>query len=233
MIFQAEQTSRDPISIVANTLQIRDVTDDKHSLQVAFTMVAENYALLSTRDLTIEETYQELCTDLFYRKGISRTILATGYHPIRKEISDLATARVIVNFRSNNDTPALEAMHLVHPPNGWENFDFMGFNPASSAEIGRFVVIPDCRQSKIGATSLVTFLLEQIFWQCVDIAHKHNKDQIWAIMPKYTVRIVESFGVKCIPIPAMQLNYREHHNLFNKYNRYWLHGNPWFYRFDI
>ncbi len=96
----------------------------------------------------------------------------------------------------------------------------MDFDPNLAVEIGRLVVIPDCRNSKIGDTSLVPLLLEKIFWRCVDIALGFRKERIWAIMSKYTVRVAESFSVHCIPIPKMQLNYRNHQALFNKYDRY-------------
>ncbi len=219
-------------STVTKTFLVQDVTENKLLLKEAFTIVAENYALLSSHDVSPEMAYLELCTDSFHQAGISRTLLITGHNPIKKINTPLATARVIVN-QDNSVLPALEAMELVHPTNGWKSFNFMNFMPELSAEIGRFVVIPECRQSKIGNTSMVTLLLEQLFWRFVEIAHAHGKEQMWAIMPKYTVKIVESFGVRCIPIPNMHLNYKEHTNLFQKYDRYWLRSNPWFYRYDI
>lgn len=221
---------------VRNSICIEDVTEDKEKLRAALYIVAESYSKLSSKTLDPEEVYKELCNDGYHSRGLSRTLLATGLNPNTDKIEKLGTVRFVLGSShiENSNLQPLESMSLITPREGWEYFNFEGFDPMDAVELSRFVIVPNIRKGISKEIGLPIFLCRRFIDETKRISvDLHRKNQIWAIMPWYTVRIVKSGGVKLIPAPLVTLNYQGHSSLFKRYDKYWIHSDPWFYKFIV
>lgn len=220
---------------IANSVRVIDVTDQPADLEVAFAMVADGYSKLSSRPLRLQEVLAELCFDTYHNTHRTRTLLATGINANTGNVEPIGTIRMVLgaNSKINEGIPPLEVMSLVTPAAGWDNFTFEGFNPNLSAEFGRFVVVPAYRSLEARSKGYTFILCKSIFSKFVEVATHHNKNQFWALMPASVISLLKLINISVIPVPELSFNSDSQSELFNKYDRYWQHSKPWFYKFTL
>jgi hypothetical protein len=218
------------------TFQVEDVTANEDKLRVAFQIVSNAYSRLSSTNIDINEVYQELCADIYHRTGRARTVLLTVDNPDKGQQEALGTLRYIVgsHMQDNSEIPPFEAMELVSPIGGWEQFTFADFNLEKSIEFGRLAISPECRNRTAKIKDLHLPVLRQLLIGSYQLAvERHGISQVWCIMPPHVVRALSKAGIRSIPVPHFELNYHENAALFRKYDRYWLHRTPGFYKLDM
>lgn len=220
---------------IANSVRVIDVTEQPADLEVAFAMVADGYSKLSSRSLRLQEVLAELCFDTYHNTHRTRTLLATGINPNTRNVEPIGTIRMVLGANSNinEGIPSLEVMSLVTPAEGWDNFTFEGFNPNRSAEFGRFVVVPAYRSLEARSKGYTFILCKSIFSKFVEVATQYNKNQFWALMPPNVLGLVKLINISAIPVPELNFNTENHSALFSKYDKYWQHSRPWFYKFML
>ncbi|MFN8441620.1 MAG: hypothetical protein U0175_12650 [Caldilineaceae bacterium] len=221
---------------IIQSVTVEDVTDDNEKLEIAFMIAASNYIKFSTRSLTIQEVYAELCDDVYHQKGLARTLLITGMSPLTGEVAPLGSFRVVVSPHQNTniDMPPLEAMSLVTPLEGWEFFQCGKFDPFKSAEISRFALTPECRSEYSRKINLPAVIASRGFEMAKYISENvYGKTQLWGIMLHPVVNLVVSAGLTLLTTTEVTLNHQRHDELFKKYDRYWLNGNPKLYEFAL
>jgi hypothetical protein len=220
---------------IANSIRVTDVTDQCTDLQVAFDMVVYSYSKLSSRFIAPQEVLSELCFDRYHNNNRTRTLLATGINPDTGCVEPIGTIRMVLGAAPNFDDGihSLEVMSLITPPHGWNNFIFEDFDPSISVEFGRFVIEPAYRSLEAKTKGYTSVLCKAIFQKFVEVAAQYNKTQFWALMPANVLNLVKIINITVIPVPGLHFNTESHSDLFNKYDRYWQHSNPWFYKFML
>lgn len=217
---------------VIHSVTVEDVTDDNEKLDLAFMIAASNYIKFSSRSLTIQDVYTELCDDIYHKKGLARTLLVTGISPLTGDLAPLGTMRVVVSScqRASIDIPPLEAMSLGTPLEGWEFFLHGKFDPFKSAEFGRFALTPECKNEYSRETNLPAVITSRVVAKAKYIsATVYDKTQFWAIMPPLVVKLVIAAGLNLLTTSELILNHQQHGELFRKYDRYWMNANPKLY----
>jgi hypothetical protein len=225
-----------PQADLLETFYIEDVTEDEEKLRVAFQMISNAYSRFSSASIDSNEVYQDLCADIYHRTGRARTVLLTGYNPDKGQREALGTVRYIVgsHMQNNSEIPPFEAMELMSPSGGWEQFTFAGFNLGKSIEFGRLSISPECRNRTAEIKDLHLLVMRQLLIGSFQLAAKrYGISQVWCIMPSYVVRALAKAGIRSIPAPNFQINHRENAHLFQKYDRYWIHSTPCFYKLDM
>ena len=217
---------------ITNSICVIDVTNQLPDLQVAFAMVADGYAKLSSHSLPLQEVLAELCFDTYHNTHRTRTLLATGINPNTGNVEPIGTIRMVLGTNSKIDQgiPPLEVMSLITPAEGWDNFTFGNFNPNLSTEFGRFVVVPAYRSLEARRKGYTFILCKSIFSKFVEVAAQYNKNQFWALMPANVLSLLELINISAIPVPELNFNSDSCSDLFNKYDKYWQHSKPWFYK---
>lgn len=211
---------------------VEDVTEDEPKFQVALRMVAESYVRLSSHELRAEDVCEELCLDEYRERGFSRTFVAIGYNPNANCVEVLGTASLVIGRRQGEDSDLepLEFMSLVEPAEGWDNFDFEDFRPECAAEVSRFVIPSSCTKGKARAAGLPLHLMRRLIDTVFVALQQHGLKQLWALAPRYVVRVAEAAGFTMLPAPGIRLNYEKNRELFEKYDRYWKHCCPRLHR---
>src|SRR5262245_5274668 len=212
---------------------IEDVSDDAARLTWAFDLIVQGYLPLSSQTLDPWEVREDVCDDAYHRHGLARTLVLTGRHPETGEAEPLGTVRVTMGSKATTalGVPPLEAMGLMAPAGGWENFHFQGVEIDHIAEGGRVAVSPTCRIGPSRALGLPGIVLRTLFERGFRFAVEHyGKTQYWGILPSYVIKRVEALGIRVIPAPAMAYRSEEIGHILSKYDRYWLHSNPTFCR---
>jgi hypothetical protein len=220
---------------ITNSICVIDVTDQPPDLQVAFTMVAEGYAKLSSHSLPFQDVLAELCFDTYHDTHRTRTLLATGINPNTGNVEPIGTIRMVLGTDSKIDQgiPPLEVMSLITPTEGWDSFTFEDFNPTLTAEFGRFVVAPAYRGLEAKRKGYTFILCKSIFSKFVEVATQYDKNQFWALMPANVLGLLELINISAIPVPGLNFNSGSCSELFNKYDKYWQHSKPWFYKVTL
>ncbi len=225
---------------IVDSICVIDVTNQLSDLQVAFAMVVDSYSKLSSQPLMFQEVLTELCFDMYHNNNRTRTLLATGINPDTGNIEPIGTirmvlGRMVLGADSNIDEGIhpLELMSLITPPEGWNNFTFEAFNPHLSAEFGRFVVAPAYRSLEARSKGYTFSLCKSIFSKFVEVATQYNKNQFWALMPANVLGLLKLINIGVIPVPELNFNSEHHSELFNRYDKYWQHSKPWFYKFVL
>ncbi|MFP4440722.1 MAG: hypothetical protein ACLFVO_26095 [Chloroflexaceae bacterium] len=200
-------------------------------LQLALCMVATRYARLSSQPVSIQQIQQELTQNIYYTRASTRTLLLTGYNPCTEKFEPLATLRVVIGARASDQCAPLKAMDLLTSDGGWDNFTFADFNAEMAIELGRFAIMPHLGQAHhqhVWLNALITFKLVEAAYHIG--VHRYQKHQLWAIMPRYVVRITEAAGIKTLAAPGITLNSQKQAALFKKLDWYWMRSKPGFYR---
>jgi len=221
------------IEETVDSFVIEDVSDDAARLSWAFDLIVQGYLPLSSQTLDPWQVRDDVCDDAYHRHGLARTLVLTGRHPETGESEPLGTVRVTMGSAATKalGVPPLEAMGLMAPADGWENFHFEGFEIDQIAEGGRVAVSPTCRIGPSRALGLPAIVLRTLFERGFRFAVEHyGKTQYWGILPSYVIRRVEALGIRVIPAPAMAYRSEENGHILSKYDRYWLHSNPTFCR---
>jgi hypothetical protein len=216
---------------LAATFAVDDVTDDHHMLQVALRMVATRYARLSSQPVSVQQAQWEITQNVYYTRTSTRTLVLTGCNPCTEKFEPLATLRVVIGTRAHAQCAPLEAMDLLTPDGGWDNFTFADFNVELAIELGRFAIMPHLgqnHQQDVWLNTHITFKLVEAAYHIG--VHRYQKSQLWAIMPRYVVRLTEAAGIKTLAAPGITLNREKQAALFKKLDRYWMHSKPGFYR---
>jgi hypothetical protein len=131
---------------IAATFRLEDVTEDPEMVGTAFDIVVQGYSLLSSVALDPGEVRATVCEDIYHREGRARTLLLTGCRSEASGREPLGTIRITLPYvKQGEETPPLEAMLLMDPAEGWQNFRFEGFNLDQVAEGGRTAILPICR----------------------------------------------------------------------------------------
>jgi hypothetical protein len=218
---------------ICRSFLVEDVTDNPAQLRIAFDLVAAGYAQLASTPLDPQEIREELCADRYHRHGLARTLLLTGANPNTGTVEPLGTLRIVLGYARTTTLgmPPLEAMALLTPEAGWQDFTFAGFDVDKVVEGGRTAVAPACRTGLAKAMGVPLRVLHTLYQEGFRLAlHTYDKPQYWGILPSYVVTRVEALGITLIPTPRLTLNHQENAELFRKYDRYWLQSNPWFYK---
>jgi hypothetical protein len=221
---------------IIKSFYVEDVTEDLNKLYVAFNLVAQNYSRFSSSNINFQEIYQELCDDPYHTLGLSRTLLLNGYNPNTNRVETLGTVRIVLgSFQPKNSTlPPLEAMQLISPLEGWDNFRFENFNANEAVELSRFATTFECNQGISKKIKLSHLVAKSLLTKAINFSiQKYQRKQIWAIMPRYVVKVITTKETQFSPVPYMTLNFQKHANLFQKYDKYWLHSHPWFYKITL
>jgi len=218
---------------ICRSFLVEDVTDSPAQLGMAFDLVATGYAQLASTPLDPQAIREELCADSYHRHGLARTLLLTGENPNTGTVEPLGTLRIVLGSAHTTTfgIPPLEAMALLTPEAGWQDFTFAGFDVDQVVEGGRTAVAPACRTGLAKALGVHLCVLRTLYQEGFRRAlHIYGKPQYWGILPSYVVTRVEALGITLIPTPRLTLNHQENEELFRKYDRYWLQSNPWFYK---
>jgi hypothetical protein len=219
------------VDAVIESLSLRDVTTDPNGLSVAFDIAAEGYSALSSATLSPREVREEVCNDLYHRSGIARTLLLTGLNPQTARIEPLGTVRITLGSDRTEELglPPLEAMGLMAPDTGWENFHFQGFDVDHVVEGGRIAVARACRTEQAKRAGVVNLLIRALVEGGYRIAaSRFGKSQYWGILPHYVVTRFRAAGIGVIPAPGVSLRLLGNAQLFHRYDHYWLRSNPCF-----
>ena len=219
------------IDEVRRTFVIEDVTDSPGRMNWAFDLIVQGYFSMSSQTLDPNEIRQEVCDDLYHRHGFARTLVLTGRHPETGEREPMGTVRINVAPPAAKDLGLhpLEAMALMVPRGGWENFRFEGFVLDQVAEGGRIAVSPTCRVGKSREIGLAAIVLRALVEEGFRFAReRYDRSQYWGILPDYVRERFTSLGVHTRPAPDMLFRADENRALFARYNRYWLHSQPQF-----
>lgn len=215
---------------------LEDVTENEEKLQAAFRLVSDSYAKLSSSRVSANDVYEELCQDPYHRCGLARTIILTGIIPGASDDKTelLGTLRIVLGSSiTSSHLPPLEAMHLVTPKVGWENFDFEDFDPDKSIEYGRLAFNAACKRGLAKELKFHLLVLREITIGAYLLAIKQfAKTQAWGMATLLVAKSVMESGVKMRPAPDIELNYHQNKGLFEKYDRYWLKGSPGFYKIE-
>jgi hypothetical protein len=222
-----------PLGEVSQSLVLEDVSSKPAALAWAFDLVVQGYLSLSSQTLDPQAVREEVCLDAYHRHGLVRTLVLTGLHPETGEREPLGTMRVTTGAAQAPlfGLPPLETMELMAPAQGWDAYDFAGFDPMLVAEGGRLAVSATCRTGRsrdIGLSALVLRALVTGVFQYA--AAHHGKTQLWGVLPYYVIERLEALGMTVIP--AVGVVYRSAGNaqMFDRYDRYWRHGRPTFCR---
>jgi hypothetical protein len=213
------------------SFELIDATERPKELAWAFDLVVQGYLPLASRTLDPWDVRQDVCDDAYHRHGIARTLVLTGSHPETGERELLGTIRITMGSTATARLclPPLEAMGLMAPSGGWENFHFEGFDVDQVAEGGRTAVSPTCRIGKSREIGLAPVVLRTLFEEAFRFAAQHyGKTQYWGILPYYVIERVEALGIHVIRAPEMSYRMEENADIFNKYDRYWLQSRPAF-----
>lgn len=221
---------------IIDSFCVEDVTENEQKLQAAFRLVADSYATLSSSKISAKNVYEELCQDRYHQCGLARTIILTGIIPgaadDRTEL--LGTLRIVLGSSvTSNDLLPLEAMHLVTPKGGWENFDFGNFDPHKAIEYGRLAFNADCKKGLAKELKFHLRVLREITVGAYQLAIKQfAKTQAWGMATQLVAKSVVESGINMIHAPDIELNYQQNKSLFEKYDRYWIKGSPGFYKIE-
>lgn len=218
------------------TFCCEDVTENEEKLRVAFQLVSDAYSRFSSANVESGEVSSELCADTYHTTGRARTVLLSGYNPNTERCEALGTVRYIVGShrQDGSDLPPFEAMDLISPAGGWDQFKFAGFNLEKSIEFGRLAISPECLRENVRMSHFHLLVLRQLAIDSFQLAvEQYGVSQVWCIMPSYVVRALAKAGIHSIPAPNFHINHRENVELFRKYDRYWIHGAPKFYKLDM
>src|SRR5271154_3550433 len=118
------------LKAVADSLTIRDVTDDNELFSEACNLIVEGYIGLSSNRLDPLQIRESICFDRYHRLGLARTLLVTGCNPNSGVVESLGTVRLTLPSRTveRNGLNQIEAMDLMTPLVGWPNFTFRAFD---------------------------------------------------------------------------------------------------------
>jgi hypothetical protein len=218
---------------VGRSFIVEDVTDNPERLRWAFDLIVQGYLPLSSKPLTPWEVSDDVCNDQYHRYGIARTLVLTGCHPETGDREPMGTVRVTMGSMHTYELgfPPLEAMNLMLPSEGWDQFRFEGFDVDQIVEGGRVAVSATCRIGISRDVGLPAIVLRALFEKGLRFAvENHRKSQYWGILPSYVIKRVESLGIRIIQAPKMSYKTNENAEMFEKYDRYWLQSNPVFCR---
>jgi len=228
---KADRESRDMTNEIIRSFVIEDVTDNPEQLKWAFDLIVQGYLSLSSKPLTPWEVNEDVCNDQYHRNAIARTLVLTGCHPETGEREPMGTVRVTMGSSQTKRLGVLplEAMNLMVPGNGWDEFRFEGFDVDQVAEGGRIAVSATCRLGISKEIGLPEIVLRALFDKGFQFAiENYGKSQYWGILPSYVIKRVESLGIRVIPAPNIFYREKENSEMFDKYDRYWRHSNPVF-----
>lgn len=222
---------------VLDSLCVEDVTKHEEKLHSAFQLVSASYTKFSSRRLSLDEVYAEICQDEYHCRDLARTIILTGLSPSSdyQHIEMLATVRIVLGTETSTaSTLPLEAMRLITPNGGWDNFIFADFNPYKAIEYARLAIRPDCRRGIARAQNFHLYVTQQLITGAYKIAtQQFGKSQAWAIMPHFVAKTIEAAGINLIQVPGITLNYQQNQILFEKYDKYWISQTPEYYKLDF
>jgi hypothetical protein len=222
-----------PISAILDSLRLVDVTEDKAKRDAAFKLTIEMYSKLSSGGIDSEQMYRDLCQDKYLRQGLARIFVLEGLNPVSMKVDILGTIRVVLGSEAGEDTDVmpLEAMELVSPGCGWRAFRFEDFNIKRSVEMGRFAILPECRNAVARRHNLHLTITRKLVRGAYRFAAQHyGKSQVWAIMARHAAMIVQTSGIPVKRAPGISLKVKENKTLFETFDRYWLKGHPAFYK---
>ena len=222
-----------PISAILDSFRLVDVTEDKVKRDAAFKLTIEMYSKLSSRGIDYEQMYRNLCQDRYLRRGLARIFVLEGLNPVSMKVDILGTIRVVLGCEASEETEVmpLEAMELVSPGCGWRAFRFEDFNIGHSIEMGRFAILPECRNAVARRHNLHLHITRKLVNGAYSFAVRHyGKNQVWAIMARHAAMIVQTSGIPIKRAPEISLKVKENRTLFETFDRYWLKGDPAFYR---
>jgi hypothetical protein len=220
---------------IYQSLQIEDVSENLNKLNTSHQIIAKSYSRLCSQAITYQEVYEELCNlKVSQDSSLLITLLITGYNPNTNKIEELGTVSINLGCvqAKQNKILCLEAMDLVYPPEGWNNFKFGDFDLDKAYEICRLGVSPKCIDGVAKEIELPTIVIRKIVIEATKIAQQlYNKSQAWGITGEHIAQRVQSHETQLFPIPKTILNFSKYRDLFHKYDRFWLKSNPRFYKF--
>ena len=215
------------------SLKIRDVTRQVAELKKAYRLVAKVYARFASEPTSVDEVYHELCADEYHEQEQANTFVVTQQGTNPSQTDFLATIRLVTGNpdTKNNRLAPLEAMHLMCPVGGWRSLEANGFRPYQSIEFGRLAFAEKVDNMTSSGKQfkylLCRLLVEGSYFRA---ANYLGKNQAWAIMPRHVARFVAQSGIPVEEIPDVIPMSDRNRELFEKYDRYWLHSNPRFFR---
>ncbi len=215
---------------IATTFYVEDVTDNAQGFQIAVDIAVKGYSKLSSYPLDAVQVQEELFRDAYHTSGSTRTLLLQRYNSLTGKMEPLGTLRVLIGSMSKGVNPPFEAMDLLIPEGGWENFSFADFNAELAIELGRFAIVPNIEKTNeqgVSWNAIITYKLIEAAYNLG--VSRHRNCQLWAVMSRKAVRTVEESGITLLPAPCINFN-EKHQSLFEKYDRYWKLSNPWLYR---
>ena len=222
-----------PLSDVRQSFELEDVSNKPAMLAWAFDLVVQGYLSLSSHGLDPETVREEVCLDAYLRNGLVRTLVLTGLHPETGAREPLGTMRVTTGAARAREfeLPPLETMQLMAPPQGWDTYNFAGFDPMLVAEGGRLAVSATCRTGKSRDTRLSAMVLEALVRGTFRYAREHHgKTQLWGVLPYYVVERIEALGMTVIPAVGVACRGGDAARVFDRYDRYWRQSRPAFCR---
>ena len=220
-----------PLSDVRDSFELEDVSANPTALAWAFDLVVQGYLSLSTQTLDPETVREEVCLDAYHRNGLVRTLVLTGLHPETGEREPLGTMRVTTGAAQAGafELPPLETMQLMAPPQGWDAYDFAGFDAMRIAEGGRLAVSATCRTGKARDTGLSAMVLQALVAGTFRYAREqHGKTQLWGVLPYYVVERLKALGMTVLPAEGVACRADDNVQMFDRYDRYWRQSRPTF-----
>lgn len=213
-----------------DSILVEDVTDANEKLETAFDLLIAGYRALSSIEIDSQEIRTTVCCDPYHRYGLSRTLLLTALNPETCAIEPFGTMRITPASAATlrYALPPLEAMELMAPEEGWNCFRFDGFDVMKTVEGGRIAISASCRTPANRERQLPLLVLNRLIRVGFEIGTRDfGKTQYWGILPSYMIRRFEAAGIHVIPAPGVHLQ-PERHELFQRYDRYWLKSDPCF-----
>jgi hypothetical protein len=227
---QKREDSTPPEEILANT-RVVDISDDFLWLERSRLLTAEAYAALADPNygLKTEDIVPIISADYYERNGRATTLAALTRYPELGAQVIAGQARLVLGGNDSSGTPALDAMSFVEPIDGWPHQQ-LGLRLDQIAEVGRFMIVPNCRSRTMRNARLNVHLTRLLYEACVHVARKNHIKMVYAIMPAYMVRVVMQAGISVKPIESrLKTEDPVACQVFDRFSLYWKHASPRLY----
>ena len=211
-----------------------EVGSDSRLLRVAKREVAWQYSTLSTKGITPDDAYEDLCRDGYDNNGRSITIVGV----LGGDDADLVlagTVRLVVGRgNAHDDLPSLDAMNLFDISE-WPHRE-RKISDDETGELGRFVIPSQFRTPEMDIAGVTNHITSGLFNKALSSGRERaGIKSLYAIMPDYVVsRVTRSgIGVEVVEGAYPKQDDNSARQKFEKYDTYWQRMKPQLYEFVL